>query len=104
MRFVFEEQAHPRFRRRGMDLATTLTISLREALLGFNRTVAHLDGHPVWVASRTVTQHGGLLVVQNEGMVSEHRRGRLEVTLLVELPAGRHSSTRVSQILSRNGP
>jgi len=38
---------HPVFERRGDDLYTNVTISLVEALTGFEMDVAHLDGHKV---------------------------------------------------------
>jgi hypothetical protein len=38
---------HPVFERRGDDLYTNLTISLRDALVGFETEITHLDGHAV---------------------------------------------------------
>lgn len=38
---------HPVFERRGDDLYTNVTISLVEALVGFEMVIAHLDGHKV---------------------------------------------------------
>ena len=38
---------HPVFERRGDDLYTNVTISLVEALVGFEMDIAHLDGHKV---------------------------------------------------------
>lgn len=38
---------HPVFERRGDDLYTNVTISLVEALTGFEMDIAHLDGHKV---------------------------------------------------------
>ncbi len=38
---------HKRFERRGDDLYTNITISLSQALTGFNIEVEHLDGHKV---------------------------------------------------------
>ena len=35
------------FERRGDDLYTNLTISLRDALVGFETEITHLDGHTV---------------------------------------------------------
>lgn len=44
--FVIVETEHPTFRREGNDLYLTLTISLVDALVGFETTITHLDGHP----------------------------------------------------------
>lgn len=38
---------HPVFERRGDDLYTNVTISLVEALTGFEMDITHLDGHKV---------------------------------------------------------
>ena len=37
------------FERRGDDLYTNLTISLRDALVGFETEITHLDGHSVHI-------------------------------------------------------
>ncbi len=54
--FKFKQQAHARFRRTGDDLHHEMHLSLREALLGFSRTVQHLDGRSVTVKHDGVTQ------------------------------------------------
>ena len=46
------------FRRETKDLRMTMRLSLKEALLGFERTVDHLDGHVVNVKEEGTTQHG----------------------------------------------
>ena len=38
---------HGRFERRGDDLYTNVTISLVDALVGFEMNIPHLDGHSV---------------------------------------------------------
>jgi len=43
-------QAHPKFERRGDDLYTNVTISLTDALNGFEMDIPHLDGHKVKVS------------------------------------------------------
>jgi hypothetical protein len=46
--FKLREQGnHPRFRREGNDLHHTMHITLKEALLGFRKSVLHLDGRMV---------------------------------------------------------
>merc|ERR1712072_531855 len=49
---TLKQKPHDRFERTGDDLRTSLTITLKEALLGFKRTIAHLDDHTV-VLSRS---------------------------------------------------
>ena len=41
---------------------------MREALLGFEKQIEHLDGHFVKVAKDGVTQHGEQLRIKEEGM------------------------------------
>lgn len=38
---------HRRFERKGDDLYTNVTISLKDALVGFEMDIQHLDGHMV---------------------------------------------------------
>ncbi|CAF95988.1 unnamed protein product, partial [Tetraodon nigroviridis] len=45
LRFRIKVLKHPVFERRGDDLYTNVTISLVEALVGFEMEVVHLDGH-----------------------------------------------------------
>ena len=50
--FLVHQRRHPVFTRRGHDLAMTLDISLREAVCGVsNRTIRHLDGRDIQIAS-----------------------------------------------------
>ena len=49
---------HAVFQRDGIDLRMSLTIPLRAALLGFEHTLHHLDGHPVLLRHDGVASHG----------------------------------------------
>ena len=49
---------HAVFKRVGDDLHMSMTISLRDALLGFSRTIRHLDGHDVTISSDRISSHG----------------------------------------------
>mmetsp|Transcript_13596 Transcript_13596/g.38679 ORF Transcript_13596/g.38679 Transcript_13596/m.38679 type:complete len:498 (-) Transcript_13596:456-1949(-) len=59
---------HPKFERKGDDLHMAMQVSLREALLGWSRTVRHLDGHTVEIGSQGVTRSFQVLKVKGEGM------------------------------------
>ena len=59
---------HQRFERKGNDLYTTLTLTLEEALLGFNKEIDHLDDHIVTIEKTRVTQPGEIEVIKGEGM------------------------------------
>jgi len=54
LRFRIRQQKHARFERRGDDLYANMTISLQDALNGFDTTIAHLDGHLVRIAREKV--------------------------------------------------
>jgi DnaJ-class molecular chaperone len=54
--FKFKQVPHERFRRAGDDLHHEMHLSLRESLLGFSRTVRHLDGRDVVVKHDGITQ------------------------------------------------
>lgn len=49
--FVITPSPHPVFTRKNHDLAMELTLSLEEALCGFQRTITHLDGTTLEIAS-----------------------------------------------------
>lgn len=46
----------------------TLQITLLEALVGFSKTILHLDEHPVEIKRSSVTQADFVLEIQGEGM------------------------------------
>ncbi|CCW70919.1 unnamed protein product [Phytomonas sp. Hart1] len=80
---------HPLFERRGNDLHAKITLSLREALLGFERVLQHLDQHEVLLKETGIVEHGRRFVIKGEGMPRHHvpsERGDLYVTYLVSLP------------------
>lgn len=49
---------HPVFTRKGNNLYTKETITLKEALIGFKRTLKHLDGSIVDIQREGITQPG----------------------------------------------
>ena len=68
-----------------------LNITLKEALLGFTRSIKHLDGHEVWV-NRTdkITKPGLMERFRGEGMPIfggyGGEFGDLLITYIVDLP------------------
>ena len=44
---ILQTRPHPKFERRGDDLYTNVTVSLVDALNGFELDIEHLDGHKV---------------------------------------------------------
>lgn len=84
-----QEQKHKVFRRTGIDLHTEIDITLKEALLGFERTLKHLDGRTITIGFSGVTKPFGVMKVEGEGM--PHRgdptqRGNLFVKCRFVMP------------------
>lgn len=80
---------HAVFTREGNDLYMNVTITLKEALLGFEKAFAHLDGHEVTLQRSGVTQYAQQVRIAGEGMPRHHvpsEHGDLYVTFNVELP------------------
>eukprot|EP00455_Lapot_gusevi_P041277 TRINITY_DN476_c0_g1_i3.p1 TRINITY_DN476_c0_g1~~TRINITY_DN476_c0_g1_i3.p1 ORF type:complete len:137 (-),score=74.42 TRINITY_DN476_c0_g1_i3:49-429(-) len=80
---------HPTFRRRGDDLLHDMTISLKEALIGFKKKITHLDGHIVKVKSDQVISHGQKMILTGEGMPHHNfpsQKGNLEITFSIRMP------------------
>jgi DnaJ-class molecular chaperone len=66
--FKLKLQKHKVFNRRGNDLMIKDKISLRQSLLGFEKTIKHLDGHEVKIRREGVTMPGAVMKVAGEGM------------------------------------
>jgi DnaJ-class molecular chaperone len=49
--FTIKQKPHKTFKRVGNNLFIDVTLSLEESLLGFSRTVEHLDGHLVRISN-----------------------------------------------------
>jgi len=66
--FIVQTAPHSTFERRGDHLRSGLAISLREALVGFERRLRHLDGHEVVIKRDRVTRPGLEMTLAGEGM------------------------------------
>ncbi|KAG5496398.1 hypothetical protein JKF63_02700 [Porcisia hertigi] len=85
---------HPVFsrRRNQLDLDTSLTLTLRESLLGFDRNITHLDGVENVRVQRigTASPYGTVIRLTGKGMPKPHvpsERGDLYVRLQYDMPA-----------------
>ncbi|KAF8920316.1 DnaJ-domain-containing protein [Mucidula mucida] len=77
------------WRRKETGLYWRESISVDEALLGFDRNLTHLDGHLVRLQRSGVTQPGFVEVIEGEGMPrfeNHHLHGDLYVEYNVVLP------------------
>jgi DnaJ-class molecular chaperone len=86
------EARHGVFTRRNADLLCSVDISLREALLGFERVIAHVSGESFRVASKQgdVVSPTDLLVLPGLGMPlyeNPKLRGRLFVKANIKFPS-----------------
>ncbi len=89
LRIRIKTSPHSRFERRGDDLYTNITISLQDALTGFDMTIEHLDGHKVQVQREKVTWPGARIRKKGEGMPNYENNnlfGVLYITFDVDFP------------------
>jgi DnaJ-class molecular chaperone len=80
---------HPRFKRSRDNLSMKLSIPLRAALLGFETSIPHLDGHSVTVKRSGVTRPGQTMRIKGEGMPKHgfsSEYGDLVITFSVDFP------------------
>jgi len=90
---VIQQREHPFLKREGRNLFMRKTISLVEALTGFEFTVEQLDGRKLLVSTKspdsvTVVKPGDFKVIREEGMPIFKRssKGDLYVEFDVEFP------------------
>eukprot|EP00938_MAST-03A_sp_MAST-3A-sp1_P002462 g2462.t1 len=65
---VLKERKHHTFRRDGNDLHMTMKLTLKEALLGFSKTLRHLDNHEFTIQSQRIVKPFQVERIQGEGM------------------------------------
>jgi len=99
---------HNKFERRGDDLYTNVTLSLVEALQGFEMDIEHLDGHKVHVSREKITWPGARIRKQGEGMPNYENNnlfGTLYITFDVAFPKGQlndKDKELISEILKQD--
>ncbi|KAE8692053.1 DnaJ protein ERDJ3B [Hibiscus syriacus] len=88
LKFLIRTAPHDRFRREGNDLHTTITITLAQALVGFEKTIKHLDDHLVDIGSKGITKPKEVRKFKGEGMPLHfsNKKGDLYVTFEVLFP------------------
>jgi DnaJ family protein B protein 11 len=82
--------AVPAFERRGDDLHVSATVTLTDALVGFERSLTHLDGRAVPLAASGVTRPGDVVRLKGQGMPTPsngRKFGDMVVTYAVRMPA-----------------
>ncbi|XP_078407911.1 dnaJ homolog subfamily B member 11 [Cetorhinus maximus] len=109
LKFRIKVLKHPIFERRGDDLYSNVTISLVEALIGFEMVISHLDGHKVHVIRDKITKPGAKVWKKGEGLPNfdnNNIRGSLIITFDVEFPREQLSGDQKEGIkqLLKQGP
>lgn len=100
---------HSVFERRGDDLYTNMTISLLDALVGFQCQLSHLDGHKVLIKRDKITWPGARMRKPGEGMPNyenNNLKGTLLITFDVDFPKGELSEQQremIKNVLAESG-
>jgi DnaJ family protein A protein 2 len=77
------------FKRHGLDLIYTKTLSLKEALCGFTIDIIHLSGKSLTLSNttnRTVIGPNSKKVIGEFGMVRENMIGSLIIDFVIQFP------------------
>ncbi|PKA55204.1 Chaperone protein dnaJ 2 [Apostasia shenzhenica] len=104
LKFRIRTAPHDRFRREGDDLHTTVTVSLLEALVGFEKNIKQLDGHLMDISTQAITMPKEVRRFKGEGMplYTSSKKGDLYVTFEVSFPRllTEDQKRKIKQILS----
>lgn len=104
LKFRIRTAAHERFKREGNDLYTIVTISLVEALVGFENTIKHFDDHLVDIGAKGITKPKEIRKFKGEGMPLHlsSKKGDLYVTFEVSFPRSltENQKTKIKEIFS----
>ncbi|CAM6051595.1 unnamed protein product [Sphagnum compactum] len=89
--FVLQLKDHPKFKRKGDDLFVQHTLTLTEALCGFQFPLTHLDGRQLLIkcSPGEIVKPGQCKAVNDEGMPHYQRpfmKGRLYIQFSVDFP------------------
>jgi len=89
--FIIRCDKHETFTRHGADLAMHYTLSLKEALCGYDIRIRHLSGKVLRVKSKStdVIQHESTRIIYGQGMPQKgnpHVKGHLYIKFTIKLP------------------
>ncbi|KAF8009391.1 hypothetical protein BT93_J0394 [Corymbia citriodora subsp. variegata] len=89
--FILQQKEHPKFKRKGEDLFVEHTLSLTEALCGFQFVLTHLDGRQLLIKSNPgeVVKPDSFKAINDEGMPMYQRpfmKGKLYIHFTVDFP------------------
>ncbi|KAL8142629.1 hypothetical protein V2J09_015661 [Rumex salicifolius] len=88
LKFRIHTATHDNFVREGNNLYTNVTITLVQALVGFEKTIKHLDEHLVNIGSKAITKPKEVRKFKGEGMPLHlsNKKGDLYVKFEVLFP------------------
>lgn len=98
--FVIDEGKHSSFTRDGDNLKAEVNISLKQALLGFNTGINHLDSRILEISRDGITQPGFTMKMVGEGMPLHQKSGEfgdLFINFKVEFPNELNSKQKESK-------
>ncbi|MBA0596205.1 hypothetical protein Gorai_013036 [Gossypium raimondii] len=89
--FVLQQKDHPKFKRKSDDLFVEHTLTLTEALCGFQFILTHLDGRQLLIKTHPgeVVKPDQFKAINDEGMAMYQRpfmRGKLYIHFTVDFP------------------
>lgn len=107
--FVLQQKEHPKFKRKVDDLFVEHTLSLTEALCGFQFPLTHLDGRQLLIKSTPmeIIKPGQFKAINDEGMPHYQRpfmKGRLYIHFSVDVPESGSLSLEQIANLEKNLP
>ncbi|XP_024404154.1 dnaJ protein homolog [Physcomitrium patens] len=102
--FVLQLKEHPKFKRKGDDLFVEHTLSLTEALCGFQFPLTHLDGRQLLIKTNPgeIVKPGQFKAINDEGMPQYQRpfmKGKLYLHFTVEFPESGSLSSEQCRML-----
>ena len=86
--FIIQELPDKYFKREKDNLRYEMEITLKDALLGFDKYITHLDGHQVRVKKDGISQQGDVIKIKGEGMPVHNKgdTGDLFISLKIKFP------------------
>lgn len=103
---ILQQKPHEKFQRSGDDLYINHTVTLTEALCGFNFVVHHLDGRDLLIKHLPgqVIKPGEVKLVASEGMPqykNPFEKGNLYVTFEIKFPENHFASETALNALEK---
>jgi len=85
---VVNEKTHDTFKRLENNLFVDIELKLYQALFGFDKIIAHLDGRKLHISSSGKTEFNSIRKISGEGMMSlqSGAKGDLFIRFTIELP------------------